>query len=262
MADAAVIAAAYRAALAPDPGDAKADFARLLSDDVRLAGPFGAANGREGVIDALGGPMLPGLLAAAAWEEPVADGDTLTLRATVAPGMLVGGVLSTITVRDGTVTEIFQEPIAAARPDPTPLELTPAMRQAVNEALNDSLPMTLAYVDGSGVPHLSLRGSVHVHGDHELAIWVRDPEGGFLQALGDHPSVVLWYRNPATRATYLFTGQARVVADAAATRAVYDATPERERNVDPRARGKAVVVDLERIEGAGPEGRVFMERPV
>jgi hypothetical protein len=262
MADAAVIAAAYRAALAPDPGDAKADFARLLSDEVRLAGPFGAANGREGVIHALGGPMLPGLLAAAAWEEPVADGDTLTLRATVAPGMLVGGVLSTITVRDGTVTEIFQEPIAAARPDPTPLELTPAMRQAVNEALNDSLPMTLAYVDGSGVPHLSLRGSVHVHGDHELAIWVRDPEGGFLQALGDHPSVVLWYRNPATRATYLFTGQARVVADVAATRAVYDATPERERNVDPRARGKAVVVDLERIEGAGPEGRVFMERPV
>ncbi len=109
------------------------------------------------------------------------------------------------------------------------------MRQAVNEALNDSLPMTLAYVDGSGVPHLSLRGSVHVHGDHELAIWVRDPEGGFLQALGEHPSVVLWYRNPATRATYLFTGQARVVTDAAATRAVYDATPERERNVDPRA---------------------------
>jgi hypothetical protein len=262
VADPAAIAAAYRAALAPDPGDARADFGQLLFDDVRLAGPFGAATGREAVVDALGGPMLPGLLAAAVWEEPGTDGDTLTLRATVPPGGLVGGVLSTITLHDGAVTEIFQEPMAAARPEPTPLELTPGMRQAVNEALNDSLPMTLAYVDGSGVPHLSLRGSVHVHGDRELAIWVRDPEGGFLQAVGEHPSVVLWYRNPATRATYLFTGQASVVTDPAATRAIYDATPERERNVDPRARGKAVVVDLERIEGVGPDGRVFMERPV
>ena len=261
VADPAVIAAAYRAALAPDSGDAMAEFGQLLSDDVRLAGPFGAATGREAVVTALGGPMLPGLLAAATWEEPVADEETLTLRATVAPGMLVGGVLSTLTVRDGTVTEILQEPIAGARPDPTPLELTPAMRQAVDEALNDALPMTLAYVDAMGVPHLSLRGSIHVHGDRALAIWVRDPEGGFLQALGEHPSVALWYRNTANRTSYQFTGQARVVTDDAATRAIYDATPERERNVDPAARGRAVVVDLVRIEGASPEGRVFMERP-
>jgi hypothetical protein len=261
MADPAVIAAAYRAALAPGPGDAMGDFGQLLSPDVRLAGPFGAATGREAVVAALGGPMLPGLLAAATWEEPAADGETLSLRATVAPGMVVGGVLSTITVRDGVVTEILQEPIAAAPPDPTPLELTPGIRQAVSEALNDALPMTLAYVDGAGVPHLSLRGSIHVHGDRELAIWVRDPEGGFLRALEEHPSVALWYRNPANRTTYLFTGRARVVTDADATRAIYEATPERERNVDPRARGKAVLVELDRIEGAGPEGRVLMERP-
>src|SRR5580658_3851704 len=153
MADPSVVVAAYRAALAPDAADAKAAFEPLLSAEVRLAGPFGAATGREAVIAALGGPMLPGLLAAATWADPVEQGDTLTLRATVAPGMLIGGVLSTITIRDGLVTEILQEPIAAPRPDPTPLELTPAMRQAVNEALADSLPMTLAYVDGEGVPH-------------------------------------------------------------------------------------------------------------
>jgi hypothetical protein len=261
MADASVIVAAYRAALAPDPGDAKAAFAHLLTAEIRLAGPFGAATGREAVVAALGGPMLPGLLAAATWEEPVADGDTLSLRATVAPGMLVGGVLSTITLRDGEVTEILQEPIAAPRPDPSPLELTPAMRQAVNDALADALPMTLAYVDSAGVPHLSLRGSIHVDGDRELAIWVRDPEGGFLAALGTHPSVALWYRNPANRTNYQFSGRAQVVTDGAVTRAIYDATPERERNIDPRRRGRAVVVELDRIEGAGPEGRVLMERP-
>jgi hypothetical protein len=260
MADPSVVAAAYRAALAPDAADAKAAFEPLLSAEVWLAGPFGAASGREAVIAALGGPMLPGLLAAASWADPVEEGDTLTLRATVAPGMLVGGVLSTITIRDGLVTEILQEPIAASRPDPTPLELTPAMRQAVNEALADSLPMTLAYVDGEGVPHMSPRGSIHVHGDRELAIWVRDPEGGFLKALETHPAVALWYRNPAKRTNYQFAGRAHVVNDDATTRAVYDATPERERNIDPRARGRAVVVELDRIEGAGPEGRVFMER--
>ena len=262
MSDASVIVAAYRAALAPDPGDAKAALERLLSPDVRLAGPFGAATGREAVAATLGGPMLPGLLAAASWEDPVLDGETLTLRATVAPGLPVAGVLSTITVRDGLVTEIVQEYIPAARPDPTPLGLTPAMRQAVNDALADSLPITLAYVDADGVPHLSLRGSVHVHGDRELAIWARDPEGGFLKALETHPAVALWYRNPANRTSYQFAGRAHVVEDEAATRAIYDATPERERNVDPRARGRAVVLELDRIEGAGPDGRVFMERTV
>jgi hypothetical protein len=260
VADPSSIAAAYRAALAPDPGDAKAALEPLFSPEVRLAGPFGAATGREAVAAALGGPMLPGLLATASWEDPVVDGETLTLRATAAPGLPIGGVLSTITIRDGLVTEIFQEFIPAARPDPTPLELTPEVRKAVNEALADSLPITLAYVDAEGVPHLSPRGSVHVHGDHELAIWVRDPEGGFLKALGTHPAVALWYRNPANRSNYQFTGRAHVVADEAATRAIYDATPERERNIDPRARGRAVVVELDSIEGAGPEGRVFMER--
>jgi hypothetical protein len=261
MADASQVAAAYRAALAPEAAAAKAAFEPLLSPEVRLAGPFGAATGREAVIGALGGPMLQGLLAAASWADPVEEGDTLTLRAAAeAASLPIGGVLSTITIRDGLVTEILQEPIAAPRPDPTPLELTPAMRQAVNEALADSLPMTLAYVDADGVPHLSPRGSIHVHGDRELAIWVRDPEGGFLKALETHPSVALWYRNPANRTNYQFAGRAHVVGDDATTRAVYDATPERERNVDPRARGRAVVVELDRIEGAGPEGRIFMER--
>jgi predicted pyridoxine 5'-phosphate oxidase superfamily flavin-nucleotide-binding protein len=260
MADPSEIAAAYRAALAPDPGDAKAVFEPLLSPGVRLVGPFGAATGREAVTSALGGPMLPGLLAAASWDDPVVDGETLTLRAAVAPGLPVGGVLSTITISDGLVTEIIQEYIAAARPDPTPLQLTAAMRQAVNEALADSLPMMLAYVDTRGVPHLSLRGSVQVHGDRELAIWVRDPEGGFLKALETQPMVALWYRNPTNRTNYQFAGRARVVSDVAATRAVYDATPERERNLDPRAHGRAVVVELDRIEGAGPEGRVLMDR--
>jgi hypothetical protein len=259
MAEPSAIVAAYQAALGPEPGDAKAAFAPLLSPEVRLAGPFGAAVGRDAVLAALGGPMLPGLLASAAWEDPVADGDTLSLRATVAPGMVVAGVLTTMTIHDGAVSEILQEPIAAPRPDPIPLELTPAIRQAVNDALADALPMTLAYVDGAGAPHLSLRGSIHVHAERELAIWVRDPEGGFLRAIGEHPSVALWYRNPTNRSNYQFTGRARVLTDAVATRAVYDATPERERNLDPRARGRAVVVELDRIEGAGPDGRVLME---
>jgi hypothetical protein len=260
MADSVGIAAAYRAALAPDPADAKATLEPMLSPEVRLVGPFGSAAGREAVLAALGGPMLPGLLAAATWEDPVAEGDTFSIRATVAPGMLVGGVLTTIALREGAVTEIAQEFIAAPRPDPSPLRLTAAMRRAVNGALADSLPMTLAYVDDAGVPHLSARGSVHVHADRALAIWVRDPEGGFLRALEAHPSVALWYRNPAQRTNYQFTGRAHVVTDPNATRAIYDATPERERNTDPLARGKAVVVELDRIEGADAEGRVLMER--
>src|SRR5580658_1192635 len=153
MAEPAEVAAAYRAAFGADRGEATATFEPLLSSSVRLVGPFGSGSGVDAVLGALDGSVLPGLLAAATWDEPVMDGDTLSLRATVAPGMLVGGVLSTLSIRDGLVTEILQEMVAAPRPDPTPLKLTQSIRDAVNGALGDSLPMTLAYVDGHGVPH-------------------------------------------------------------------------------------------------------------
>jgi hypothetical protein len=253
------ITTAYRAALAPEPAEATAAFARLLSDDVRLVGPFGVATGREAVADTLGAPMLPALLAAASWEEPSVEGPLIGLRATITPATLIGGVLTTLTLDEsGAVSEITQEMVPAPRPEPTALHITPAIQGAVDGALDAQLPMTLAYVDPQGVPHLSSRGSVHVHTERALAIWVRDAEGGFPRAIADHPSVALWYRDPANRTNYQFSGRAHLVTDAVEAKGIYDSSAERERNVDPRRRGVAVIVELEQIEGSGPDGRVFM----
>jgi hypothetical protein len=91
-------------------------------------------------------------------------------------------------------------------------------------------------------------------------MWVRDRGGGFLKAIPDHPRVALFYRDPATRATYQFAGRAHVDEDPGVRERVYRNSPEPERNLDARRLGAAVVIDLDRVEGSGPAGRFRMER--
>ena len=140
------------------------------------------------------------------------------------------------------------------------LVLTDDIKNDVNGALANGTPVVVAYVDAEGAPHLSFRGSAQADGDDRLAIWVRDPEGGLLQAITTNPRIALLYRDPATRRSYRFAGRAHIVTDPEAADRIYSSSPEIERSRDAERQGKAVLVDLDSVEGMGAQGRFRMER--
>jgi hypothetical protein len=144
---------------------------------------------------------------------------------------------------------------------PGGIDLTGVIQERLDSALADGKPIAVSYVDLAGRPHLSLRGSTHVHSPDQLAIWVRKAQGGIAEAVIDNPNVVFLYRNSDTRTTYILSGTARVDDDEAVRWAVYDASPEPERDHDPDHHGVALVVDLERVQGNTVGGtRVSMVR--
>src|SRR5487761_2477282 len=87
------------------------------------------------------------------------------------------------------------------------------LASAIDNAFENKRPITVAYVDQDGQPHLSFRGSTQVHSSDQCAIWIRERQGGFVRALAQNPRVTLMYRDPSTRTTYLIYGRARVETD-------------------------------------------------
>lgn len=129
------------------------------------------------------------------------------------------------------------------------IELTDEMRTRLANALTDGHPVVVATVAGDGQPKLSYYGSTHVHSADQLAIWVRNPEGGTLQRIGTNPRMTLLYRDPVAKVRWVFEGRARRVDDAAERDRIYDETPEFERAMDAEKKGVAVVVDLDVVTG-------------
>jgi hypothetical protein len=143
---------------------------------------------------------------------------------------------------------------------PTPIQLSDEMREAVNGALANGTPVIVAYVDENGQPSLSYRGSVQVYGPEQLAVWVRNPEGGLQRALRNNPRVTLLYRNPQTRLMLNFQGRGHFDSGEDVRNTVYENSPEPERNADRDRKGLALVIDLDRVTGFGPGGRYMMQR--
>jgi general stress protein 26 len=141
------------------------------------------------------------------------------------------------------------------------ITLTDEIVERVDAALASRRPIVVAYVDVDGRPHMSLRGSTHVHAPDQLAIWVRKAEGGIVEAIAANPAVSLLYRDSDSRTTYVFSGRAHVESDEETRRAVYDACPEPERDHDPDRRGVAVLIDLDEVRGGTVGGtQVSMTR--
>jgi hypothetical protein len=128
------------------------------------------------------------------------------------------------------------------------LILTQEIKELVNGSLESGNPILLAAVDRESRPILSFRGSTTVHADDQLGLWVRNAQGGTLEAIRHNPHVALMYRS-ATVPLLQFQGRARVVADAAERDRVFEGAPERERNADPERKGTAVVIELDRVSG-------------
>jgi len=95
-----------------------------------------------------------------------------------------------------------------------------------------------------------------------LAVWVRNPDGGLAKALPKNARVTLLYRDPGpeNRAMLVFRGVGRIDESETARRQVYDSSPEPERNADREEKGKALIVELERVDGFMPGARVMMRK--
>jgi pyridoxamine 5'-phosphate oxidase-like protein len=250
----------YMAAAAGPSEEALAALAPHLSEDASIVGPFAAGSGRDAVLNALTAQRAA-MLAQATWSDPRAEGEATVVQARLPAGMRIAGIDSTIWLdASGRITRIIQEMVPAPAPPATDLVLTDDIKDAVDGALMNGTPVVVAYVDSDGAPHLSLRGSAQAYSDTQLALWIRDPEGGLLKAIATNPELALMYRDSAKGTTYQFAGRARADTDPGVVETVYTNTPELERNMDPFRRGVAVVIDLDRLEGVGPGGVVRMER--
>jgi hypothetical protein len=134
----------------------------------------------------------------------------------------------------------------------TELKLSPALKETVNTALERGRMISVAYVSPEGRPELSFRGSVQAYSDDQLAIWVRNPEGGILKAVeSGHPHIVLLYGElgAQSKAFVTFRGRGRAEPSESVRRKVYDDSPKGERDMDKDRRGVALIIDLDSVDG-------------
>jgi hypothetical protein len=134
----------------------------------------------------------------------------------------------------------------------TELKLSSALKETINTALAHGRMMSVAYVSPEGRPELSFRGSVQAFSDTQLAIWVRNPAGGIIQAVATgHPHIALLYGELAaqSKAFVTFRGRGRVDSAEPVRRKVYDDSPEGERNLDKERNGVALIIDLDSVDG-------------
>ena len=141
---------------------------------------------------------------------------------------------------------------------PPAIHLNEDIANAVNGAVTRGVPITVAYVDHEGHAQLSLRGTVQVHTDDQLALWARSQ--GLPAAIGANPHVALLYQDVANSTFYQFKGRAHVDSDATVRDAVFDRSPQRERAQDPERAGTAIIIEVDSVRGRGPSGIVQMAR--
>jgi hypothetical protein len=143
---------------------------------------------------------------------------------------------------------------------PGPVELNDTIKDALGSALTDGKPVVVAYVDENGQPKLSFRGSTQVYSPTQVAIWVRNPEGGLQKALAKNPRLTLLYRSPEPRMMLNIQGRGKFDDSEAVRNKVYESSPQSEQNADRERKGKALVIDVDRVNGMAPGAAFNMQR--
>lgn len=140
------------------------------------------------------------------------------------------------------------------------LDLTEDLAPALDGALGSGHPVAVAYVGADDRPALSYRGSVHVHGPQQVAVWARNPSDGLAAAVAERPHVSLLYFDAETPGPVYASIEGRAKVDPAANEQVYAAMVQGERDQDPEAKGVAVIVDVDNLVISGPAGVVTWSR--
>jgi len=150
----------------------------------------------------------------------------------------------------------------SAPPILTELKLSEEMQRAVNTAFEMLKPIVISYVDESGAPQLSFRGSTQAYSDTQLAIWVRNPEGRIVESLAKNPAIALIYGNfePNARGFMIFRGRAHIDESDAVRHRVYEQSHAFERDKDKDRKGIALIIDLDSVEGFFGGAQLKMRR--
>ena len=239
--------------------------AELLTDDVVFEALI-KLSGRDAVIERMSADTTGRVYRQVTWGEPEKYGEALKITGRTPPGSLMGGAVLVFHFAVDKISVIQHQPIPGAPMPATELKLSPELKALVNNALVTRHPMLISYVNDSGQPVLSFRGSTQTFSDDQLAIWVRNADGNFLKSVAKNPKVAFMYRNEDTKETFQFQGRTWVATGDAERQKVYDNAPPVERAHDFARTGVALIVDLDLVEGwfgltpDGPIGRVRMVR--
>lgn len=240
--------------------------AELLADSVVFQ-TLGKIDGREAVLKRLTAEDTGRVYREATWSTPEPEGDRVRITGKMPPGSPSPGVIIVFAFAGGKISAILQQPLFGGTPMPaSPVKLTDELKQLVDNALATRHPMMLAYVGPEGQPILSFRGSTQSFSDDQLAIWVRNSDGVFLDSIGANLKVALMYRDEDKKTTFQFQGRAKISTDEAVRTRIYEKMAQPERNHDYARTGVALIIDLDRVEGwfgvsaDGPVNRVRMLR--
>jgi hypothetical protein len=255
----------YLASLKPSPDGQILPRADLLAADANFTALVKIA-GRDAVIARMTADDTGRIYREMTWSEPDHHGAALKVVGKAPSGVRLSGVILLFHFSADKIALIQQQPLAEAPIPATELRLSQRLKELVSTSRATGHPMLVAYVDESGQPNLSFRGSLQIFSDDQLAIWVRQADGSFIRSIAKNPKVALMYRDEETRATFQFQGRAWVAAGEAERRKVYDTMSDWERAHDYAQIGVALVIDLDRIEGffgitpEGPVGQLRMLR--
>jgi len=138
-----------------------------------------------------------------------------------------------------------------------PVSLTEEMQEGINNAFTDGFPIVWATTGADQQPVLGFFGTTQAFSDHQIAIWMRTPERGFLKRIEENPRASMLYRNSKTRLAFQIHVEAKRVDDEAVKKQVWSNSAEFERNQDPEMKGTAVVAEIVRVI---QRGEVIMQR--
>jgi len=227
----------------------------MLTDDATFESTSPPVSGAEAVIETL--LAQDGDLARRiTWGAPESDGHQVRISGEAPNGSPKLGYIQTVSLDGDRISAIRQQDIRDSRmagairlrAGEQPVAIPAELKQMIAEA-RDKNPMLVAYVDGYGQPVLSFRGSIFVLSDDQLALWIRNSEGGLVSCIATNPKVSLMYRNQSQKATFQFQGRAHVTKDVELRERIYAAIPSAEQHHDFARAGAAVVIDVDFLEG-------------
>ena len=126
------------------------------------------------------------------------------------------------------------------------IKLTQQMRDLIDPALERGTPCLVATASQDGLPNVGYKGSVMVFDDESLAYWERTLQGS-LANLEHNPSIMVLFRDPATRAAWRFVGQATIHKDGPLRDQVMARTVQAELDRDPQRKGYAVLIRVDKV---------------
>jgi Pyridoxamine 5'-phosphate oxidase len=252
---------AYLAALGTADESVARAVGPVLADDILVQTNFTRALGRDAAIAQLTEPRTAGLVAAGVrWSAPHPGADRIVVTGTLPETAPFGGLELVFEFSGDAISRVEQQTLPPPPLQPRPLRLTPEMKAAVDGALDNQTPVLIAYLDDAEQIHLSFRGTVQAYAHDQLALWARDPDGGLPRNIATRPKVTLFYHDAGRRTTYTFYGRARIAPDSETRTVIFENSHPRERQVDFRRRGVAIIVELDRVEGRDTGGRLLMQR--